>query len=112
MMASDENSALREGEEMNKKELIQIVGGGVSPYSLINSLIVASKRQDSKLTPEQKAERAEKRHSLYEQRIRQEKIIKNICPDCEGKLIRGKKDKRNDYKRLWSCKDCGNSHSA
>ena len=96
---------------MKEKELIRIIDRGVSPYTLITSLMSAAEKQNSKLTPEQKVEREERRHLLSQQRIRQEKIIKNICPDCEGRLIRGKKDKQNDYKRLWVCKDCGNSHS-
>jgi RNase P subunit RPR2 len=97
---------------MREKELIGIVGNEVSPYALLGSLMIASANQNSKLTPEQKAERDEKRRLLSEERIRLTKIIKNICPDCEGKLIRGKKDKKNGYKRIWACTNCGNSHSA
>ena len=35
-----------------------------------------------------------------------EYIQQGICPYCEGKLIRGKKDKKNNYKRTWNCVKC------
>lgn len=28
------------------------------------------------------------------------------CPYCGNKLVRGKKDKKNGYKRIWTCKTC------
>lgn len=28
------------------------------------------------------------------------------CPYCGSKLERGKKDKKNGYKRIWNCKTC------
>jgi hypothetical protein len=106
------NFTTKESENMKEKELIGIVGNGASSYAWINSLLVASARNNSKLTAEEKAEREEKRRLLAEERIRKAKIIENVCPACEGKLIRGKKDKKNDYKRMWTCKDCGSSHTA
>jgi len=33
-------------------------------------------------------------------------IQQGLCPDCLGKLIRGKKDKKNNYKRTWNCVKC------
>lgn len=96
---------------MQDKELNKIIASGVSPYSLLNMLMIASAKERAKLTSEQKAEREEQRRLYAEQRLRQAQITENICPDCEGKLSRGKKDKKNGYKRLWTCKDCGNSHS-
>ena len=36
----------------------------------------------------------------------QQHIQQGICPHCEGKLIRGKKDKKNDYMRTWKCSSC------
>lgn len=96
---------------MNEKAIIGAVGSGMSPYALLSSMMVAAAKQRDQLTEEQKAERAETRRRLSEQRIRHAKIIQNICPDCEGKLVRGKKDKKNNYKRAWNCRDCQNSHS-
>jgi len=33
-------------------------------------------------------------------------IQQGLCPECLGKLIRGKKDKKNGYKRTWNCLKC------
>ena len=30
-------------------------------------------------------------------------IQAGLCPYCGVRLIRGKKDKHNDYKRVWTC---------
>ncbi len=92
------------------KEIKNIIGNIPDPYALISSLMIATAKERSKLTEEEKAERRERRRLLEEQRVRKNAIIKNICPDCEGKLIRGKKDKKNDYKRSWYCSNCGLSH--
>lgn len=97
---------------MNEKELLQIIGNNDnSAYALITSMLTAASIQNSNLTKEQKEERAEARQKREEERIRQAKIIKGICPECEGKLVRGKKDKKKDYKRIWTCGDCGSNHS-
>lgn len=96
---------------MNEKQIIQMVGSGVSPYALISALTVASAHEKSKLTEKEKVEREEKQRLSAEESIRQAKIIKNICPCCDGRLSRGKKNKGNNYKRLWTCKSCGRSHT-
>jgi uncharacterized protein with PIN domain len=96
---------------MKQKEILGIGGMGGSPYDLISPLLAAAAIRDSKLTKEEKADRAERRRLLAEERLRKAKVIQNICPDCDGKLVRGKKDKKNDYKRVWTCKACGSSHS-
>ncbi|RYI30568.1 hypothetical protein EVU96_09130 [Bacillus infantis] len=88
-----------------------ILGNNPDPYALISSLMIASAKERSKLTEEEKAERKERRRLLEEQRVRKALVLKSICPDCEGKLIRGKKDKKNDYKRSWDCSNCGLSHN-
>ena len=33
-------------------------------------------------------------------------IQQGLCPYCGSNLIRGKKDRKNDYKRSWSCTNC------
>lgn len=96
---------------MNEKQLISLLGGGISHYALLSSLLVASARADSKLTAEEKAERSERRRLLSEEKARRAKIMNRTCPSCEGKLIRGKRDKKNDYKRSWDCRDCGVAHT-
>lgn len=87
------------------------IGSSPDPYALISSLLVASAREKAKLTDEEKAERRERRRQAEEQRIRKALVLKGICPDCKGNLVRGKKDKKNDYKRVWTCKSCGNPHT-
>lgn len=34
-------------------------------------------------------------------------LEQGLCPYCGNNLIRGKKDKKNDYKRNWDCPTCG-----
>ena len=44
---------------------------------------------------------------------RQDIIRKNTCPTCGSKLIRGIRDKKNGYKRKWTCSNpsnCGDIH--
>lgn len=98
---------------MHKKDILGIMESGISPYTMINSMLVASAHRNANLTVEQKAEREERIRLESEERVRrlrEIKILQSICPDCEGKLIRGKKDKKKDYKRVWSCSSCSNSH--
>jgi len=95
-----------------EKAIRRVIGvGGANPYALLHSLVAASARERAKLTDEEKAERRERLRLAEEQRIRRASVLKNICPDCEGDLVRGKKDKKNDYKRVWMCKKCGKSHT-
>lgn len=87
--------------------------GGRDSYAhgFINTLLAASARSESELTPEEKTKRDNERRKLAKEQIRQAKIIKNICPICDGRLVRGKKNKKNDYKRVWTCSQCGSSHN-
>jgi uncharacterized protein with PIN domain len=94
-----------------EKIMKSVIGVGLDPYTIINSLLIASARENAKLTDEEKAERRERRRQAEEQRIRKALVLKSICPDCKGNLVRGKKDKKNDYKRVWTCKKCGKPHT-
>lgn len=38
-------------------------------------------------------------------------IRKSICPICSGKLNRGIKIKKNDYKRKWTCTNCKSEYT-
>lgn len=96
---------------MDEKALIQGLGYGASPYALISSMVAASAHADSKLTTEERAEREERRRILEEERIRFSKISQGICPNCNSKLTRGKKDRKNNYKRTWTCNGCGLLHT-
>lgn len=48
--------------------------------------------------------------SPEEEIIRQTNISKKICPTCGGSLLRGKKLKSIDYRRIWNCINCGTRH--
>lgn len=92
---------------------MNIVGtsGTGAMISAAMGLLAEAKKAEARLPEEERARRKEERLKASEERIRQAQIIHNICPSCEGKLVRGKKDKRNGYKRAWKCKSCGDTHS-
>lgn len=46
-----------------------------------------------------------------DERMRQNCIRKGICPTCQSELIRGKRNKKNDYKREWGCTNCFSVHT-
>lgn len=91
---------------MKQNELSNLLHDDVS----LSSILALAAARRSKLTPEQKQVIEERRKLWQEQKIIRAKILQNICPNCEGKLVRGKKDKTNDYKRVWACKDCESRH--
>ena len=74
--------------------------------AFLATLMKRAKQKESKLTPEERAER----NRIYEEYRKKQRISAFIqqgtCPNCSSKLIRGKKDKKNDYKRMWTCKSC------
>ena len=47
---------------------------------------------------------------IQREELRQTLIRENTCPYCKSKLVRGKRDKKNGYKRKWTCTGCGNNH--
>lgn len=83
---------------------------GVGGMGLSAALLSSMMKRDSHLSLEEKERRKEERRLAQEERLRQAQIIRNICPSCEGKLTRGKKDKKNYYKRSWDCSGCNKSH--
>lgn len=86
-------------------------GNPVSSMTILNSIMAASIYNESQLTSEEKQERAIKRRNIENEQARQSKILKNICPTCNSKLVRGKRDKTNEYKRIWTCKMCDEIHN-
>lgn len=82
-----------------------ILSSGYDPYGL-TSLISSLAARDAALTPEEREARRIRREILADQSRRRGSITSNICPDCKGKLVRGKKDKKLGYRRLWSCSAC------
>ena len=94
---------------MNKS--IVSIGGMANVYGLAVGLLAEARKAEARLPEEERRRRKEEQRLALEERYRQASIIRNICPTCEGKLIRGKKDKRNDYKRPWTCSICEEIHS-
>ena len=99
---------------MNTRELDRIVSGvGSNPLSTIAAMMLGANRNyNEKYTKEEKMEMRQKREAIRAEEIRCSHIRQGNCPSCEGKLIRGKKDKRNNYKRSWECRDCNEMHLA
>lgn len=87
-----------------------IVGDG-GMLGMATALLSASAMANAKLPVEERERRKQANEDARQERIRQAQIIRNVCPSCEGKLVRGKKDKRNDYKRVWNCLNCWSQHS-
>jgi hypothetical protein len=54
--------------------------------------------EQGRITAQREAEQEQKRVNAC--------INQGKCPECLGKLIRGKKDKKNGYKRTWKCLKC------
>jgi hypothetical protein len=96
---------------MNLDKIIMGVGKEHSGYPSIEALVAASAMANASLTPEEKAERRSKREELEKKRRLVTMVRQGICPICGSKLHRGKKDKKNDYKRSWDCTTCGSIHS-
>ena len=79
------------------------------PFSTITSLLLLTQQAKKKFNALPQSEQDQiiaKRESDAEQKRITQHIQQGVCPHCEGKLIRGKKDKKNDYKRTWKCLNC------
>lgn len=97
---------------MDTRELDRIVSGvGSNPLSTITAMMLSANRNfNEKYTKEEQLEMKLKREAIRKEEVRCSYIRQGICPSCEGRLIRGKKNKRNDYKRSWDCKECNEMH--
>lgn len=84
---------------------------GIVAMASASALMSGILRKKAHLSAEEKQRIEQEHETAGLERVRQARIIRNICPSCEGKLIRGKKDKRNDYKRVWKCSSCHEFHS-
>lgn len=86
---------------------------GTNPIAAMTALLVAASRNKAPLTPDE-VEALERKRQLRElaslEQMRQSSIYRHICPSCEGKLMRGKKDKKRGYKRAFSCTLCEEVH--
>lgn len=97
---------------MDTRELDRIVSGlGSNPLTTITAMMLgANKNFKEKYTKEERERMKQEREAIREEEIRCSQVRQGICPSCKGKLIRGKKDKRNNYKRSWKCEDCEKTH--
>lgn len=90
------------------------IGVGLNGFNDMGSIMAilnTARMRRSKELPEVR----EARKLLYlenkAEQLRKAKIINNDCPTCGGKLVRGKKNKHNGYKRDWACSKCWEVHS-
>lgn len=89
---------------MEKKEVSIL--GSMDYSSLLQQIIAVNAINKSKLTKKQLEERELESKKREEMRVRKAKVMNNICPDCDGILSRGKKEKELNYERLWKCNSC------
>jgi len=66
----------------------------------------ALSKEEQDMVIKAKEEEAKTREAIQEQKRVNACINQGKCPKCLGKLIRGKKDKKNGYKRTWKCLSC------
>lgn len=79
------------------------------PYPSITELMLLTqqaKKRFKSLPQEEQDRITSEREALKEQKRVNACINQGKCPECLGKLIRGKKDKKNGYKRTWKCLKC------
>lgn len=74
-------------------------------------LLASTRKAEASLPEEERNRRREERRLEQEERHRRACIVQGICPSCREKLIRGKKNRKNDYKRDWYCSGCESTHS-
>lgn len=79
-------------------------------YAMLNAMLheahKVKRAADAKLTPEERAARKQQRELAEIKRLRKALVVSGNCPECEGKLIRGKKSKKHNHQRLWKCQAC------
>jgi|GEM_PF-1521354 len=97
---------------MDTRELDRIVSGlGSNPLTTITAIMLGANRNyNKKYTKEEREIMRQEREVTRLEEIRCSKVRQGSCPSCEGKMIRGKKDKRYNYKRLWECRECKEVH--
>lgn len=72
----------------------------------LSTVLAALAVSEATLTKEERMKRKVRREKMEQLRILKTKILNNICPECDGKLMRGKKEKKYNYQRIWTCKEC------
>jgi len=74
--------------------------------NMLLSLAQQSREEFNSLPQEEQDRITAQREHVQEQKRANACIQQGLCPECLGKLIRGKKDKKNGYKRTWFCVKC------
>lgn len=74
------------------------------------SVLITGAGRRAKRTQAEEDNLVAKMQAKRDEEVRQARILKNMCPDCSGKLIRGSKQKKHNYKRGWRCIDCNQMH--
>lgn len=92
------------------KELNQLIDYS-NPMGSLTAIMAASKMTYDKLPEDEKKRRKEASDKQRRESVRRNQILQNICPTCGGRLARGKKNRKNDYKRDWVCIECDDVHS-
>jgi rubrerythrin len=82
-------------------------GNPYATVTLLSAMLQGVKIKQRSETPEEKQTRLEERAKREENQKIKAYILANICPEDGSKLVRGKKDKKNGYKRPWVCQTCG-----
>ena len=79
------------------------------PYPSISELLHMTQQAKKRFMslPQEEQDRINaQREADQEQKRVNACINQGKCPECLGKLVRGKKDKKNGYKRTWKCLSC------
>ena len=85
---------------------LNLYGNPLITMTDIFYLTQQSKARFKSLPQEEQGRITTKREAEQEQKRVNACIQQGLCPECLGKLIRGKKDKKNGYKRTWNCLKC------
>ena len=80
-------------------------------YNATLLTLAATEYKDSRLTTEERKTKENEREKRKEQLRISKMVQQGKCPYCEHKLIRGKKDKHNNYVRTWTCSKCDSKFS-
>lgn len=88
-----------------------IGGRGYPSMAEISALLTAATIRENNLTPEEREKRKHEREEVREAHRVAVCIRQGECPECHKKLVRGKKNRKNDYKRDWLCENCDSIHS-
>jgi len=81
-------------------------GDPLLSITMLSALTQQAKKSWNARPQEERDRITAEREAIQEQKRANACISQGKCPHCLGKLIRGKKDKKNGYKRTWKCLKC------